>query len=94
MQLFKAKHEQKSGLKVVNRTAASVIDSVECQFCRFYGQDESICSKRNVRRRLCCTTGSFRHGNYATHLNAAHPLKCNEHNNMDNDVKRSFFASH
>lgn len=54
---FQAKREVEYGLKVVSRNANGVVDSVQCQICRFHGRDRFLVPNTSVPK----TSNSLHH---------------------------------
>ena len=64
---FQSKHEVEYGLKVVSRDANGVVDSVQCQFCRFYGREQVPGAKRKRTQSLKLFAPPYRTDNYQVH---------------------------
>ena len=54
-------------LKVVSRDANGVVDSVQCQFCRFYGREQVPGAKRKRTQSLKLFAPPYRTDNYQVH---------------------------
>ncbi|BBM97131.1 hypothetical protein MPTK1_1g03250 [Marchantia polymorpha subsp. ruderalis] len=88
---FQAKHEVEYGMKVVARDANGVVDSVQCQFCRFHGRKRVPDAKRKRSQNIKLFAPPYRTDNYQLHHRETHVGKWTEYKAISFEDKRVFF---
>ncbi|BBN02621.1 hypothetical protein MPTK1_2g16710 [Marchantia polymorpha subsp. ruderalis] len=89
--LFQAKHEVEYDLKVVCRDANSVVDSVQCKFCRFYGREQVPGAKRKRIHNIKLFAPPYQTDNYQLHHKEVRKDKWIEYKAISFEDKKVFF---
>lgn len=88
---FQAKHEVEYGIKVVSRHTNSVIDNVQCQFCRFHDWEQISSAKRKRAQSIKLFAPRYRTDNYQVHHKKTHVGKWNEYKAITFEDKKVLF---
>ncbi|TYZ52311.1 hypothetical protein PybrP1_002894, partial [[Pythium] brassicae (nom. inval.)] len=91
---FKEAHALKFGLEVAAcEPETGVVVSVVCLFCKHFGREGKVDSKRAVTANLKYFRHSFRTDQYRQHLLSQHPRAWARYSDVSELERRSFFPS-
>ncbi|KAI9906624.1 hypothetical protein PsorP6_016483 [Peronosclerospora sorghi] len=89
---FQPAHELKYGLKVMHiDPAIKRIVSVRCQFCVYFGKEDSGESRDRKQTNRINTWESFRPELYESHHKGQHATHWSAYQALDHDAKKKFF---
>ncbi|EGZ23903.1 hypothetical protein PHYSODRAFT_479097 [Phytophthora sojae] len=88
---FQPAHALKYGVEIVLRDKTGVVCSVECLFCRYFGREEAVASKRKRTQNVRTYKPPYRPQSYIEHNQTAHPEKWSEYEGLSDADKVDFF---
>ncbi|ETN22362.1 hypothetical protein PPTG_20911 [Phytophthora nicotianae INRA-310] len=88
---FQPAHELQYGLKVMAKDASGVVCSVRCQFCKYFGREESKNGKRRRTQNQKFYKPPYRPQYYTDHNTTAHGIKWAQYQALSSDEKSGIF---
>ncbi|ETN17945.1 hypothetical protein PPTG_05603 [Phytophthora nicotianae INRA-310] len=89
---FQPAHELQYGPKVMAKDASGVVCSVRCQFCKYFGREESKNGKRRRIQNQKFYKPPYRPQDYTDHNTTAHGIKWAQYQALSRDEKSAFFS--
>ncbi|ETO64340.1 hypothetical protein F444_18112 [Phytophthora nicotianae P1976] len=89
---FQPAHELQYGLNVMAKDVSGVVCSVRCQFCKYFGREESKNGKRRRTQNQKFYKPPYRPQYYTDHNTTAHGIKWAQYQALSSDEKSAFFS--
>ncbi|KAE9009634.1 hypothetical protein PR002_g15564 [Phytophthora rubi] len=90
---FQPSHELQYGVRVAARNVTGAVCSVQCQFCRYFGREETPGSKRKRTQTIKLYTKPYRPEYFKDHNLSAHSQKWLEYEALNDQGKGAFFTA-